>query len=678
MRNPRPTRFVDLPSGSVLEIFFSLFFLLSFSPPSRSQENPKNFKGTVSFDTINVKKGTWFNYKGKTYKILRDTVFVIQSNKNPAENPESVKRSNTFYDSVYKKFSRKKFPQMLYRLAFKQPDIPPIPGKSHKIKSEVPFKKYKGKVIRHIRIEILNPFGTSIYDTLTNSQTASGKALNSTHMKSRSWVIRKNLFIKEGQKVDPYLLADNERNIRQLSFIDDVKTYITVPHHSGDSVDIIIVTKDVFSIGFDIMTASLSNVSFRLYDGNFLGLGDRFATNYSFKTKRQSFFRLDGASYSYNNIAGTFLNALVTYTLDDLGNQNLGLSCNRNFYSIKTKWAFGAGYQYTKMVLEKVTSKEENKITDEISYFNDVSLWGGRAFQIRNTTIPTRFVITEAFFRRSFYSRPWISIDSNRRYYNTTQILTGLAFSANNYYLTDYILHFGKPENIPYGKAFKVTLGPEISDFYTRFYGGIDVSAGDFINGFGYLSGRVVLGGYVYHKSMEDCVLKISLRYLSPLFVTPDKKFKFRSYFFSDYRYGFNFRNNNTDYSNINRDFLINQVKLDTLFYGKKSLSASLSVIMYTPLYFYGFRFAFMLQGKGGFVAPAGESLFHQPFYTGVGLGILIRNDNLIFPPFLISCFYYPSVPYGVTWWQFRFDQNTGITLPDFNVTMPQAENLQN
>ncbi|MGA2823257.1 MAG: hypothetical protein ABSE72_06985 [Bacteroidales bacterium] len=662
----------------MLEIFFSLFFLLSFSFPSRSQENPKNLKVTVSFDTINVKKGTWFNYKGKTYKILKDTVFVVQSIEIPAINVKNEQRSKIFYDSVYKKFSRKKILQMLYGLAFKPPEITPLPDNSHKIKSEVPFNKYKGKVIRHIRIETLDPFGTSIYDTLSDAKTASGKALNAAHMKTRSWVIRKNLFIKEGQKVDPYLLADNERNIRDMSSIDDVKTYIIVPDPSNDSVDIIIVTKDVFSIGFDVVTASPSNVSFRFYDGNFLGLGDKLSTNYSFKTERQSFFRLDGASYSYSNIAGTFLNALVTYTLDDMGNQNLGISCNRNFYSIKTKWAFGAGYQYTKMILERSTSKEENKITDEISYFNDMSLWGGRAFQIRNATIPTRFVITESFFRRSFSSRPRISIDSNRVYYNTTRILTGLAFSSNDYYLTDYILHFGKPENIPYGKAFKVTLGPEISDFYTRFYGGIDVSAGDYINGFGFLSGSAVLGGYLYHKSMEDCVLKMSLKYLSPLWVTPDKKFKFRSYFFSDYRFGFNFRKNNTDYSNINRDFLIDQVKYDTLFYGRKSLSASLSVIMYTPLYFYGFRFAFMLQGKGGFVAAQAESLFHQPFYTGVGLGILIRNDNLIFPPFLISCFYYPSVPYGVPRWQFRFDQNTGITLPDFNVTMPQIENLQN
>ena len=621
MRKPQPIRSVELLSGSVLGILFSFFFLLSFSPPSHGQEKPEISKDTVSFDTISVKKGTWFNYKGKTFKILKDTVFIVQSYQIPEINVKNEQRSKTFYDSVYKKFSRKKFSQMLYRLAFKPPDIPPLPGNSQKIKSEVPFKQYQGKVIRHIRIETLDPFGTSIYDTLTNAVTASGKALNASHIKTRSWIIRKNLFIKEGQEVDPYLLADNERHIREMSFIDDVKTFVTVPESSGDSVDIIIVTKDVFSIGFDVVTASPSNVSFRLFDGNFLGLADRLATNYSIKTGRQPYFRLDGASYSYDNIAGTFLNTLVNYTLDDEGNQILGLSCNRNFYSIKTKWAFGVGYQYNKMVVEKQSNEEEYEIKPEISYFNDISFWGGRAFQIRNTTIPSRFVISESFFRRSFSSRPWISIDSNKIYYNTTRILTGLAFSANNYYLTDYILHFGKPEIIPYGRAFKVTLGPEITNYYTRFYGGVDLSAGDFLNGFGFLSGRAVLGGYLYHKSMEDCVLKMSLKYLSPLFATPDRKFKFRGYFFSDYRFGFDFLKNNTDYSNINRDLLIDQVKFDTVFYGRKSLSASLSVIMYTPLYFYGFRFAFILQGKGGFVAPDGESLFHQHFLYRRGIG---------------------------------------------------------
>jgi hypothetical protein len=677
MRCHQSIGFFELSLGGGMRTFFSTIFILFLLLPSWGQENPKHPEVKVSFDTISLKKGTWFKYKERTYKILKDTIFVIKSTEPSAGNSKSATRSKTFYDSVYKKFSRRKFSRLLYGLAFKPNDIQPLPGNSHKIKSEVPFKQFEGKVIRHIHIETLDPFGTSIYDTLANIQTSIGKTLNAMHVKTRSWVIRENLFIKEGQKVDPFVLADNERNIREMSSIDDVKTYVTILYPSADSVDVTIVTKDVFSIGVAVLTATTSSLAVRLYDGNFLGLNNKLTTSFSIKTKRQTFFQIDGASYSWDNIAGSFLGASVFYNQDDLGDQSLGISCNRPFYSIKTKWSFGAGYQYNKMEVEKQNPENGNEIISEISYYSDINLWGGRSFQIRSPTIPMRFVIAESLFRRSFASRPRFSIDSNKIYYNTNRFLTAFAFSANNYYLSDYILHFGKPEIIPYGRVFKITLGPEITDYYTRLYGSVDLSAGDFINGFGYFSGRAVLGGYLYHKSTEDCVLKLSLKYMSPLFVTRDKKFKFRNFLSSDYRYGFNSRENNLDYTNINNDFLINHVKLDSVFYGIKSLSAALSVIMYTPIYFYGFRFAFMLQGKGGLVAPAGN-LFHKPLWTGVGVAILIGNDNLIFPPLLISCFYYPSVPHGVTWWQLGFNQNTGITLPEYNVTMPRTETLQN
>lgn len=674
---PRPSRFNLLPPGGEWRVIFLLFCLALLSFPAWSQGNPGNKKDTVSLDTIVVRKGTWFNFKGKIYKMTRDTVFIVEGYDLPEIVVKRQQKSKDFYDSVYKKFSRRKFSHLLYGLAFKAPEIPPLPGNSDKVKSEVPFDQFKGKIIRHIRIVTLSPFGTSVYDTLKEPQIAPGRALNAAHVNTRHFVIRKNLFIKEGQAVDPYLLADNERNLRSMSFIDEIRTIVT-PTAGNDSVDITIITKDVFSIGFDVITATPSTLSFRIYDGNFLGLADRLSTNYSLRMGREPFFRLDGASYSYDNIAGTFLNTLVNYTQDDEGNQNLGVTLNRIFYSINTKWAFGTGYQYYKTVVERTFHQELSPVTREISYYSDMNIWGGRAFPLLNKSIPTRIVLSESISRRLFTSRPMISPDSNRVYYNTTRLLTGFAYSANNYYLTDYILHFGKPENIPYGKAFKITAGPEFNDFYTRLYASVDLSAGDFINGFGYLSGRTVLAGYFYRKSIDDCVLKMSMKYLSPLYVTADKKFRFRGYLFSDYRFGFNFLKNNPDYTNINRDFLIDQVKYDSVFHGRKSLSASLTTIMYTPIYFYGFRFAFILQGKGGFLAPPRESLFHQPFYLGIGTGVLIRNDNLIFPPFLLSIFYYPAIPHGVPWWQFRFDQNIGITFPDFNVSIPQTENLQN
>ena len=634
---------------------------------------------TLIFDTMHVKKGTLFHFKGKTYNVKKDTIFVEMSIKASEKETKNLQRSSTFYDSVYKKLSRRKFSQLLYELAFVPPKTPSLPGNSDKVKSESPFEKYKGKVIRNINIITLDPFGTSTIDTSAKTKTSVGKALNAAHVKTRAWVIRTNLFFKVGEKIDPFLLADNERNIREMSFINSVTTYITPLKSTNDSVDITIVTNDVWSIGADVISAETNKASLRLYDGNFLGLADRLGMGFSLRTYHVPFFLLDNVNYTYNNIAGTFLNTSVSYTEDDIGNQSFSLSLDRNFYSIKTKWAFGAGYQNTKMINPVQSINEDiNEVPNQISFFDQMTLWGGRAFRLNNAPIPTHIVLTESYYQREFTSRPGITIDSNKLYYNTTRFLTGFSFSANSYYLSDYIFQFGKLENVPYGEAFKFTAGPEINDFYTRLYGGIDLSAGNFIGGFGYLSARGVLSGYLYHKSTEDCVLKMYMNYLTPLYTTPDKKFRFRCYLISDYRLGFNFRKNNLDYTNINKDMLINEVPYDTVFNGRQSLSAALGLIMYSPLYFYGFKFAFTLQFKGGYIASKGEPLFHQPLNAGVGFGIMIRNDNLIFPPLVITCFYYPSVPLGVPWWQFDFNQQIGFRIPDFNATTPQIETLQN
>ena len=677
MMSPLLNRLPELPGCRLLRMFFSIIFFIGSALPAQCQKNQEDLKVRTSIDTIFVKKGTPVLLLNNIYWISKDTLFTVRSIEIPTIQSIRIKRSNTFYDSVYEKLSRKKFTQMLYTLAFKEPDQQTLPGSVDKIRSESLFVPFKGKVIRRIRIVTLDPFGTSTLDTLKKAQTGIGAALNKVHVQTRTFVIRKNLFIKEGDTIDPFILAENEKNIREMPFINNVYTLVTCADSTCNSADVTIITKDVWSIGFDVTSATTSKTNVSIYDGNFLGVDDRISMNISAMFRRAPFSRVDGASYTYNNIAGTFLNSQVNYSTDDLGNQAVGGQLNRSFYSNKTKWAGGVGFQYNKMVYPKGNTKDEPEPEPDISYFDELNLWAGRAFQLKNIPKPTRFVITESFYHREFTSRPEITIDMNKAYYNTTQLFTGFALSTNNYYLSDYFLQFGKTENVPYGKYFKVTLGPEMTDYYIRFYGSVDISAGNFVGGIGYFSGRTVLGGYYYQNSIEDAVVKVSIKYVTPLFLTPNKKFRFRSYLFSDYRYGFNFRKNNLDYTNINSDLKIEKVKFDTIFHGLKSLSANLSLVMYTPLYFYGFKFAFTMHLEGGFVSGEGESLFSKSFYSGLGLGILVHNDNLIFPTFLLSGFYYPAAPAGVPWDQYRFDQNANITLPDYNVTMPGAESLQ-
>jgi hypothetical protein len=351
---------------------------------------------------------------------------------------------------------------------------------------------------------------------------------------------------------------------------------------------------------------------------------------------------------------------------------NVNTGFRRSFYSNRTKWAGGALIDYYRDVNQ---IKEAATI---ISRYKFETIWFGWAFQLRGKKLPTRFVIMQASYRKQYSERPEVNLSTDNRYFNKLLFLTSFSLSRNNYYLTDYLMKFGKTENIPYGYLFQMTAGPEYSDFYDRFYAGFEASGGNFFPGPGYFGGTMKLGGYFHQSLFEDAVFKANLRYISYLYVTYARRYKFRYFVNANYKTGFNFRENNFDYTDINKEFQINTVRVDSLLYGTHSLSMRFSAAVYTPWYFYGFKFSLLGQLQAGLISKRTENLFHNPVFTGMGLGLMIKNDNLIFPTFLINLFYYPYSPQGVPSFQLQFIQNAEFSVPDFNVSQPRTETLGN
>jgi hypothetical protein len=131
-------------------------------------------------------------------------------------------------------------------------------------------------------------------------------------------------------------------------------------------------------------------------------------------------------------------------------------------------------------------------------------------------------------------------------------------------------------------------------------------------------------------------------------------------------------------YVNINNDLKIPHFSIDSIFDGKTALAARVSTIMYTPWYFYGFKFALLGSLQCGIISQKNQSFFTNPVYSGIGLSLIIKNDNLIFPSFSINAYFYPRTFSGVPWAQFQFIQNPQIHLPDFNVDKPGIETIAN
>jgi hypothetical protein len=531
---------------------------------------------------------------------------------------------------------------------------------------------YEGKIIRKILIYPLDPLGTSVTDTINRTKSSAARFINRIHLETKRSVIRKNLFFKPGQRLDARSLAENEKLLRQINAFDDANIIVVPIEFTSDSVDIIVITKDVWSIGIGFGAININKAVVRLYDANFLGFTNLFSIQMSIEQKRPPFFRLDGLSYVFKNIGGFFFDYAIGAVQDDNGNQNFYSILQRVFYSNTTKWAGGTGFNYF---------RDANIINDSfkiISYYKTGYLWAGRAFLLKNSIQKIRLVILESAYVQYFASRPGITPDSNKRYYDISRLLTGVAISNNRYYLTHYVTEFGKTENIPYGYLLQGTTGPEFNNFYTRLFSGISVSAGDFLGNAGYFYGRVSLSGYFHHSSFEDAILKIQGIWLSTLLITPNKKYKFRTYLWSDYRLGFNYLKNNNDHVNFTSILDIwkgNDIRNTE---GDHSFSASVMTIMFTPWQFYGFKFAIMARFQGGLIAQKGESLFTQPFYSGIKAGFLVKNDNLIFPTMVFSVVYYPNHPPGSPMFFFTVDRSSYLNIPDFNVRPVIVESLQN
>lgn len=582
---------------------------------------------------------------------------------------EDVRKSQVFYDSLGRKLKRNRIGKFLWDLGFKAPLQNSLPDSVQFMKSENPYEQYKGKVIRSIRIISLDPFGPSVMDTSRVAASGVIRALDWFHIQTAPFVLKKMMLIREGQEIDPYVLADQARVLKDLAFINDARV-IVVPVSGSDSADVVVITQDEWSIGGGLPVITLSRAVVNIYDANFLGLGDRLSIRVSSALNRMPFTRFDGFSYSYSNIMGSFINAELSYMQDDFGQIYFSTAFARPFLTNRTKFAGGINYGVSQTMYSETTAQR--------FYYKcqQGSAWLGRAYLISDYKIPTRFEVSGLVQYQTFGQRPSIARDTNRGYYDNARMLGSVSFSRNNYYLIDYFLNFGKTENFPYGWLVTLTAGPEWTTFYRRMYMGFSYYKGDFIKKFGYLKGMLDVGIYNNAGRLEDAAVVAKLNFMSYLYSTPDKRFKFRSFVLTTYRVGFLQRTNNLDVSFLNRDMRIDKVPTDTLYRGAQSLSVYFITTCYPPWYFFGFRFGFTASITAGISAARNSNLFLNRVFTGFGLGLLIKNDNLIFPTFLVSAYVYPY-PNGNGYFMSIFAGETpSLKFTDYNPEAPSMVSL--
>ena len=243
-------------------------------------------------------------------------------------------------------------------------------------RSENEFEEYEGLIIRNISFSSTNLLAPSIDDPVYHSPDRLERIGMLLHFKTNQRVLKNNLLFKSGDKIDPFLFSDNERILRQLSYLEDARIYIFEDKLNPGLADIVVVTKDRLSKGLDMDMHEIDEARIELYDRNLFGWGQELQTNIYFKGGSDKLFGY-GTRLRINNIRGNFINAGISY-LDVFENNTIRINADRNFLTPTMKYAGGLDLTSSRLI--------DNFIFPDTSFYNhklnyhEYDLWFGRSF----------------------------------------------------------------------------------------------------------------------------------------------------------------------------------------------------------------------------------------------------------------------------------------------------------
>jgi hypothetical protein len=575
-------------------------------------------------------------------QVIRDTV----PRKEP---PSSIKRTRNGISKYLNIITdREQRDSLLVKLSRQNQPVPVSDSVLFKRRENV-FSAYGGKHIRYIYFNQLDVFGTQIEDTVQASSKLIRFA-NRLHYNTRTWAIRQALFFKEGDTVNAYKFVDNERYLRSLPFIQDARLYVINSYQKNDSIDLVVLTKDLYEYGGTVSSFSPTQAAATIFNTNLLGGAQRLFFGFQW-TKQFSPEWRTGFGYTKYNLGGTYTDVGLGYSvLNDRPTTDTGvyekstyISINRPLYSSWAKFAGGLTLSQNKSI--NIFNQPDTVYRNYQYSIADV--WGGYNFRNQfkgtgyNSNKPNLAIELRRYVK-DFSKKPQqdtLALDS--RYNDHKYWMSKFELFHQDFYKTNYFFGFGRTEDIPLGYNAAVSFGLDKWTGRNRSYTAIEGQK-FWLLGKNLISASASLGSFWHNGHSEDAVLHIQGDYYSNMFRLRNPKL--REFLHADYIVCFN----PVLYKpvNINRENGIIGYR-NTMFNDFKRFNLSAQTNYYSPINIYGFKFNFYLLLQASMLAGDNESLFSSPLYSGFTAGCQIRNENLSFNTLQLSASYQPIVDHG-------------------------------
>jgi hypothetical protein len=548
------------------------------------------------------------------------------------------------------------------------------------VKVENPFLRYRGKIIRSVQTIRLG-FEYNFEDTTRIKDNFGIKVGKQLHKNTADKVIRNNLFFDEGQPLHPYLMADNERYLRDLVYIRDARILVDNVEGSADSVDVVVITKDVFSIGAKLLLNSKERGRGEITEENFLGSGTRLQVSSYHDNERFPKTGV-GAEFTRRNIGGSFIDWVSGYR-----DYRYAFTSGRNqetvVYTriekplvtpyIATTGALEWSYQRTRNVYD---SDSLYQYDYRYAYYN-IDAWFGYSLNSRRALSADkemrvhRFVTLRAF-KQHFINEPVkYKTVYDYRFADFTGLLSSFNIFKQVFYKTNFIYGFGRNEDVPEGFNIALTGGYITKQNIKRPYAGLNVSVSEFKKKGFYSNYIMRLGGYFYRNRFEDVDLLLSADYFTRLMklsstwyhriffstaITAQANPVLNTPLFLRSDFGLPYFNNGT----FNSD-LRTTVKAEAVFYNTSRVL--------------GFRFAPFLFTDACMIKPTKQNLTQSDLFTAVGGGIRTRNENLILGTVELKGYYYPRVVGDMRNWKVELNSNIRFRYLSSFISRPDVIN---
>jgi hypothetical protein len=541
------------------------------------------------------------------------------------------------------------------------------------LRGEQEFLPYKGLIIRSIRFVKLDVFGTNIYDTIPAKVNWLQEKGNAIHVKTNTRILQQHLLFREGDEIDPRVLADNLRIFREQSYIEDARILVEPVLLMQGFADIVVFIKDQWSKAFYLEMNDINAGRLEVWDRNIFGTGNEIQNNFYWDPAKSDTWGYE-AIYNNRNILGSFIDGKF-YFSNVFDSEAYGVQFNRKFFTPNTKYAGGAS-AYHRSAMEKIWDPDTGIFSNRVSS-NTTDLWIGRALKLNERAEigvnRINLILASRIYRQNFFDRPVVSINKYYEFQDKTVWLNTFALSSQSFYQSNLIYSYGRTEDIPIGTLVNLTAGPEFGEFGNRFYGSLSLSRGNYISNLGYFYLKAEEGGF-FTKSgnFEQAMFHLQLKYFSNLFIYGS--FKFRQFISFDLTRGF--KRFDDERITINDKYGLRGFNEPNVS-GQQRMVMNMETVTFSPWYLYGFRFTFFGYMDFALLGPEDVNLMYEDVYTGIGIGTRIKNERLVFPTFSFRFGFYPNlqnIPLGD---KVHFSGEPRLKPNNFYVTNPEMIDFQ-